>query len=257
MGERLDTFVEYAHGALPRFELFRLHPGKRIVGSHLTDVLVDDNGVPQVMDRTTLARFLCLITVATAIADDGRPHRLDLRAPFGVTPVAEGGGYVVLTPERLVGVMSAGDSAWGRLATDRVVVWELDLRDIDAVTLTTQSGFLGKKEKPVTVHSHLPLMGIRLEVFAIPEEGGGGVKEKSSRPLMEALVTATTACHLAVSGNTAERAAALGRIRNGEWTSEPPELVADFTVASETRVGSNGIRTDRPHWTASRTTGTE
>lgn len=152
MGDRIDTFVERAHLALPRFELYRLHKGKLIYGSHLSDILVDDAGFPHVREPEDVrARFLCLATIATATSENGKPHRLDLWAKFGLAPAAQGGANVVVTDKRLAGVISTGDSFWGALTADLVIVRDLDLRDVDALALTAKSGLLGEKERPVMV----------------------------------------------------------------------------------------------------------
>lgn len=75
-----------------------------------------------------------------AVAEDGRPHRITL---------PEGGGYslatlsqgvidLIVAEQCVIGVVQKGESVWGRLALDRVVLWELDLRDVDDVTMDVQ-----------------------------------------------------------------------------------------------------------------------
>lgn len=251
MGERVDTFVEHAHLALPRFELYRLIPKNRTYGIHLTAVLVDDAGFPHVREpEETLARFLCLATVSTAVSDHGRPHRLDLRDTFGLASAVQGGANVIVTDQRLAGVVSTGDSLWGRLNDDRVLVFDLDLRDIDAVVLTVKSGITGTKERPVMVHSYLPMMGIRLEVIGVPQVGGGGRKEKSSRPLMEVLCASAAGAQLRSAARRSEERQLLHAVAEGEWAwdASSSEFVAELTSHDDLQLDESGARCDRPHW---------
>lgn len=255
-----EVFRENAHLSIPRFELFDLEKAKHIYGRHLSDVMVDEMGFASVPEpERVLGRFLCLGGVTLAVAEDGRPHRLTLGegGSYRMVPVAQGGINVVVTDRRIAGVVQQGDSLWGQTTFDRVVLWDLDLRDIDDVTMEVKSGFLGTKEKPVIIGSHLPMMGISLEVFAIPEVGGGGRKLKSSRPLMETLVAAAASAQMAALAPGAPKHFALDRLRSGDWTWDPEEkeFVAELAGDDDVCLDGNGGRADRPHWTEAAVSG--
>lgn len=249
-----QVFREHAHLAVPRLELFALEKEKHLYGQHISDVFVDDMGFALVREpEQVLGRFLCLGGVTIAVASDGRPHRVALAesGSFEMVTAARGGINVLVTDRRVVGVVQEGDSPWGRLTFDRVLLWDLDLRDIDSVSMEAKSGLLGTKEKPLIIHSYLPLMGIRLEVFAIPEVGGGGRKEKSCRPLMETLVSAAASAQMACFTEGSSRYQDLDRLRSGQWQWDPAEneFVADFTDDDdELCLDDAGGRADRPHW---------
>ena len=247
-----DVFRENAHLAVPGFELFGLEKAKRVRGRHLCDLAVDEMGFVVVPEpERVLGRFLCLGGVTVAIAEDGRPHRLALgeSGRFRMVTVADGGINVVVTDRRIVGVVQEGDSLWGPVAFQRALLWSLDLRDIDDVTMEVKSGLLGTKEKPVIIGSHLPMAGISLDVFAIPEVGGGGRKTKSSRQLMEVLVAAAASAQMASLAAGSPRSVALEKLRSGqwEWDAAEKEFVADFT-GDDVCLDGHGGRADRPHW---------
>ena len=251
MSDTADVFMRHAHLAIPRFEVYRLQQGKRVYGNHLSDILVDDMGFAHVdASEEVRARFLCIGQGTAAVAEDGRPHNLDLRAEFGLNRAYEGATNVCVTGRRLIGVVEMGDSIWGQLGDERVLAWELDLRDIDSLALTSKSGVFGRKERPVDVHSYLPMMGVRLEVMAVLRVGRNACKEKSSRPLMQALSKATADVKMRHESDSTELAR-LARLADWDWAwdAEESEFVAEFDSIQDVQIDEAGRRVDRPHWT--------
>lgn len=252
-------FCTNAHLSIPRFELFVLEDGKHIRGRHISDVAVDDKGFPHVAEsEQVLGRFLCLGGVMNTVTEDGRPHRLALgeAVTCQMTPVAKGGINVVVTDRRIAGVMQQGDSLWGGLTFERVLLWDLDLRDIDDVMMEVKSGLLGTKEKPLLIVSHLPIAAISLEVIAVPEIGGGGRKEKSCRSLMSAVVSSAASAQMASMPPGSQRYFDLDRLRSGEWEWDPSEreFVAQLSGDDEMYLDVTGGRADRPHWSEAAST---
>lgn len=248
-----EVFRRNAHLSVPRFELLGLEKGKRIHGHHISDVLVDERGFVLVAEpERVLGRFLCMGGVMNVVAEDGRPHRMTLGedGSYTMASIVQGGINVVVTDRRVAGVVLQGDSLWGRMTFDRVLLWDLDLRDIDDVWMKVKSGFLGTKEKPLSIVSHLPMMAIRLEVIAIAEVGVRDRKMKSCRPLMEVLVTAAASAQMASLAPESPKHASLDRVRSGEWTWYPKdkELIAELAGDDDMCLDTTGGRADRPHW---------
>lgn len=183
-----------------------------------------------------VARFTAYGRITTGIqSSTGLPLRV---AELGsdsddreIFEVAEGSMELVVTTHRLLGtILGSSPLVDIGLMAGRVIAFAFDYDDLHEVSYERHGGLRGPKEKAFLAVSYLPGGSVFCDVKARAKlrssAGEDLVKEKSSRPLMEATASAASAYLLAQDDLDDDERQLLEEVAAGRYVQDGNDVTA-------------------------------